>query len=90
MVRHQILMQLGEQEFTLTLVDTKLIIHGGEPRLDQEFADQAALVEHALRVVKLRQHQGYRVIGERKADQIVMPPKLESDHAADDAPKIKA
>ncbi len=90
MVRHQILMQLGEQELTLTLVDTKLIIHGGETRLDQEFADEAALVEHALRVVKLRQQQGYRVIGERTNDKVVMPPKLESDAAAEAVPKIKA
>lgn len=76
MVRHQIVMQLGEQELTLTLIDTKLVIHGGETRLDQEFASAAELVEHALRVVKLRQHQGYRVIGERNADKIVMPPEL--------------
>jgi hypothetical protein len=78
MVRHQILLQLGEQELTLTLLDTKLVIHGGETRLDQEFPDEASLVEHALRVVKLRQQQGFRVIGERKAEQIVMPPALEA------------
>jgi hypothetical protein len=90
MVRHQIVMQLGEQELTLTLIDTKLVIHGGETRLDQEFASEAELVEHALRVVKLRQHQGYRVIGERKADKIVMPPELEPAELADPAPKLKA
>lgn len=90
MVRHQIVMQLAEQELTLTLIDTKLVIHGGETRLDQEFADEAALVEHALRVVKLRQQHGYRVIGERKADQIVMPPALEADEAAATASKPEA
>jgi hypothetical protein len=74
MVRHQIVMQRADFELTLTLIDTKLIIHGGETRLDQEFPDAAALIEHALRVVKLRQQEGYRVIGERKNDQIVMPP----------------
>jgi hypothetical protein len=79
MVRHQIILQRADYELTLTLVDTKLIIHGGETRLDQEFPDEAALVEHALRVVKLRQQEGYRVIGERKNDQIVMPPELPTE-----------
>ena len=78
MVRHQILMQRAEVELTLTLLDSKLIIHGGhgevQTRLEQEFPNEAALVEHALRVVKLRQQEGYRVIGERKDDKIVMPP----------------
>ena len=58
--------------------------------LDQEVASAAVLVEPALRVVKLAQQQGFRVIGERKADLIVMPSKLESNEAADDVPKIKA
>jgi hypothetical protein len=83
MVRHQIVMQRAEIELTLTLIDTKLIIHGGagetQTRLEQEFASEAALVEHALRVVKLRQAEGYRVIGERKNDQIVMPPEPKTD-----------
>lgn len=79
MVRHQIVMQRADFELTLTLLDTKLIIHGGETRLEQEFASEAALVEHALRVVKLRQAEGYRVIGERKNDQIVLPPEPKTD-----------
>lgn len=83
MVRHQIVMQRAEIELTLTLIDTKLIINGGQgetqTRLEQEFANEAALVEHALRVVKLRQAEGYRVIGERKNDQIVMPPEPKTD-----------
>src|ERR1044071_2754783 len=85
MVRHQIVMQRAEMELTLTLLDQKLIIHGGDTRLEQEFPSTAALVEHALRVVKLRQHDGYRVIAERKDDQIVMPPepKTETDDKAD-------
>jgi hypothetical protein len=78
MVRHQIVMQRAELELTLTLLDNKLIIHGGhgeiQTRLEQEFPDEAALVEHALRVVKLRQQEGYRVIGERQNEKIVMPP----------------
>ena len=45
-----------------------------QTRLEQEFPNEAALVEHALRVVKLRQAEGYRVIGERKNEKIVMPP----------------
>ncbi|MEO8554496.1 MAG: hypothetical protein ABI678_31185 [Kofleriaceae bacterium] len=87
MVRHQIVMQRAETELTLTLIDTKLIIHGGQgetqTRLEQEFASEAALVEHALRVVKLRQAEGYRVIGERTDDQIVVPadPKAEEPAA---------
>ncbi len=81
MVRHQIVLQRGETEVTLTLVDAKLIIHGGDTRLDQEFPSDAALVEHAMRVVKLRQQEGFRVIGERKADQIVMPPEVKTDDA---------
>jgi hypothetical protein len=77
MVRHQIVMKRADFELTLTLLDTKLVIHGGETRLEQEFPSAAALVEHALRVVKLRQAEGYRVIAERKDDQIVMPPEPE-------------
>jgi hypothetical protein len=77
MVRHQIVMKRVETEVTLTLLDTKLVIHGGETRLEQEFASTAALVEHAMRVVKLRQAEGYRVTAERKDDQVVMPPEPE-------------
>jgi hypothetical protein len=79
MVRHQIVMQRADFELTLTLLDTKLIIYGGQgeqkTRLEQEFPSEAALVEHALRVVKLRQKDGYAVVGERQNDQIVMPPE---------------
>ncbi len=75
MVRHQIVMQRADFELTLTLLDTKLIIHGGDTRLEQEFPSEAALVEHALRVVKLRQAEGYRVVGERTNDKIVLPPE---------------
>lgn len=75
MVRHQIVMKRADFELTLTLLDTKLVIHGGDTRLEQEFASAAALVEHALRVVKLRQAEGYQVVAERKNDQIVMPPE---------------
>ena len=78
MVRHQIVMQRADFELTLTLLDTKLIIHGGETRLEQEFPSEAALVEHALRVVKLRQAEGYRVVGERNNDQIVLPPEAKT------------
>ena len=77
MVRHQIVMKRADFELTLTLVDQKLIIHGGDTRLEQEFPSAAALVEHSLRVVKLRQAEGYRVVAERKDDQIVMPPEPE-------------
>jgi hypothetical protein len=77
MVRHQIVMKRADFELTLTLLETKLIIHGGETRLEQEFPSAAALIEHAMRVVKLRQAEGYRVIAERKDDQIVMPPEPE-------------
>jgi len=77
MVRHQIVMKRADFELTLTLLETKLIIHGGETRLEQEFPTAAALIEHAMRVVKLRQAEGYRVIAERKEDQIVMPPEPE-------------
>ena len=75
MVRHQIVMKRADTELTLTLLDNKLVIHGGDTRLEQEFASVAALVEHAMRVVKLRQAEGYRVTAERKDDQIVMPPE---------------
>jgi uncharacterized protein with PhoU and TrkA domain len=78
MVRHQIVMKRAETELTLTLVDIKLVIHGGDTRLEQEFASAAALVEHAMRVVKLRQADGFRVVAERKGDQIVMPPEPEA------------
>jgi hypothetical protein len=78
MVRHQIVMKRAEAELTLTLLDTKLIIHGGDTRLEQEFPSTAALVEHSLRVVKLRQAEGFRVVAERKDDQIVMPPEPEA------------
>jgi hypothetical protein len=77
MVRHQIVMKRGETELTLTLLETKLIIHGGEVRLEQEFPSAPALIEHAMRVVKLRQADGFRVSAERKDDQIVMPPDPE-------------
>ncbi len=77
MVRHQIVMKRAETELTLTLLDTKLVIHGAETRLEQEFASTAALVEHAMRVVKLRQAEGFRVTAERKDDQVVMPPEPE-------------
>jgi C4-dicarboxylate-specific signal transduction histidine kinase len=77
MVRHQIVMQRADVELTLTLLDTKLVIHGNDTRLEQEFPSTAALVEHALRVVKLRQAEGYRVTAERKDDQIVIPPEPE-------------
>jgi hypothetical protein len=70
-------MQRADFELTLTLLDQKLIIHGGDTRLEQEFPSAAALVEHALRVVKLRQAEGYRVTAERKNEQIVMPPEPE-------------
>jgi hypothetical protein len=82
MVRHQIVMKRADFELTLTLVDQKLIIHGGESRLEQEFPSAAALVEHALRVVKLRQAEGYRVVAERKDDAIVMPPDPEPEPEA--------
>ncbi|MEO6774207.1 MAG: hypothetical protein ABI467_14505 [Kofleriaceae bacterium] len=79
-------MQRADFELTLTLLETKLIIQAGETRLEQEFANEAALVEHALRVVKLRQAEGYRVVGERKDDQIVLPPEPKTD-APKPAPK---
>jgi hypothetical protein len=87
MVRHQIVMKRAESELTLTLIDTKLVIHGGDTRLEQEFASTAALVEHALRVVKLRQAEGFRVTTERKDDQVVMPPE---PAAAEEKEKEKA
>jgi len=77
MVRHQIVMKRAEIELTLTLLDTKLVMHGADTRLEQEFPSTAALVEHALRVVKLRQAEGFRVTAERKDDQVVMPPEPE-------------
>ncbi len=86
MVRHQIVMKRADFELTLTLLDSKLIIHGGDTRLEQEFPSTAALVEHALRVVKLRQAEGYRVIAERKDDQIVMPPEPEPEKPKADEP----
>jgi hypothetical protein len=93
MVRHQIVLQRAEIELTLTLLDNKLIIHGGhgevQTRLEQEFPNEAALVEHALRVVKLRQQEGYRVIGERQDDKIVMPPPA-TDAPEPDKPAPKA
>ena len=88
MVRHQIVMKRADFELTLTLVDQKLIIHGGDTRLEQEFPSPAALVEHALRVVKLRQAEGYRVVAERKDDQVVMPP--EPEPKADAKPEAPA
>ncbi|MFT3694843.1 MAG: hypothetical protein QM831_16965 [Kofleriaceae bacterium] len=91
MVKHQIVMQRAEVELVLTLLDTKLIILQGQgetkTRIDQEFPSEAALVEHALRVVKLRQQEGFRVIGERKADQIVMPPEPTDADEKEPAPK---
>ena len=84
MVRHQIVMKRGDTELTLTLLETKLIIHGGEVRLEQEFPSAAALIEHAMRVVKLRQAEGFRVSAERKDDQIVMPP--DPEEAKSDTP----
>ena len=93
MVRHQIVMKRADFELTLTLVDQKLIIHGGDTRLEQEFPSAAALVEHALRVVKLRQAEGYRVTAERKDDQVVMPPEPEPKDDAKDVvvkPSAKA
>lgn len=82
MVRHQIVMKRADTELTLTLIDTKLVMHGAETRIDQEFPTTAALVEHALRVVKLRQAEGFRVTAERKDDQIVMPPEATPDAPA--------
>ena len=79
MVRHQIVMKRADFELTLTLLDTKLVIHGGDTRLEQEFPSAAALVEHAMRVVKLRQAEGYRVIAERKDDQIILPPAADAE-----------
>jgi hypothetical protein len=87
MVRHQIVMKRAEAELTLTLLDTKLVIHGGDTRLEQEFASTAALVEHALRVVKLRQAEGFRVTAERKDDQVVMPPEPAEAEPAEKAEK---
>ena len=90
MVRHQIVMKRAEAELTLTLLDTKLVIHGGDTRLEQEFASTAALVEHALRVVKLRQAEGFRVTAERKDDQVVMPPEPAEAEPAEKPEKAKA
>lgn len=53
MVRHQIVMKRADFELTLTLIDTKLIICAGESRVDQDFPNAPALVEHAMRMVKL-------------------------------------
>lgn len=75
-------MKRADTELTLTLIDTKLVMHGGDTRIDQEFPSTAALVEHALRVVKLRQAEGFRVTAERKDDQIVMPPEPEAPPTA--------
>jgi len=74
MVRLQIVMKRAESELTLTLVEQRLIIYNGDSPLEQEFPTVAALVEHAQRVVKLRQAEGFRVIAERSGDAIVMPP----------------
>src|SRR5690349_10552465 len=78
MVRLQIVMRRAETELTLTLVDTKLIMHGGDTRIEQDFPSAAALVEHVQRVVRLRQADGYRVTDERQGDAIVMPPEPEA------------
>lgn len=74
MVRLQIVMRRAESELTLTLLDQRLIIYMGDAPIEQEFPTVAALVEHAQRVVKLRQADGYRVVAERSGDAIVMPP----------------
>ena len=67
-------MRRAESELTLTLIDQQLIIYNGDSPLEQEFPTVAALVEHAQRVVKLRQAEGFRVTAERSGDAIVMPP----------------
>ena len=77
-------MRRAEAELTLTLVDQRLIIYNGESPLEQEFPTIAALVEHAQRVVKLRQADGFRVVAERSGDEIVMPPDPKAPPA--DAP----
>ena len=92
MVRHQIVMKRADFELTLTLLETKLIIHGGETRLEQEFASAAALIEHAMRVVKLRQAEGYRVVAERQDDQLVLPPEpaVKAEEPAGEKPEKPA
>ena len=74
MVRLQIVLGRGTFELSLTLLDTKLITYDGDMPVEQEFETVALLIEHVQRVIQLRQRNGYRLIAERKDDEIVMPP----------------